>query len=772
MRQRYRWCLGAVVALLMGMSVVVAPPASAAFGISATTNFPGGTAVGQAFPGSVRIFNLSTDAQASVSIEIRDIILRPSCVDAFCTDAEAGVYALPPTGTGAGPASCTGTWTIVPEGASYRFVPPGGPNTLQLTGGEACQISFTAVTRRVPTVDGSPGIAGVQTYPVASATAFSGSTQVGQSSGATISTVSRGASVLTTQAALAPASPPALATTTDTATLGPAPPGTDAGVPPTGTIAFRLHGPDDFTCAASPIAARTVPLTGYGTYPTPDSVALTEPGTYSWVADYSGDANYLPVSTACGDPTETFTVRTPPSLSTVATGLVALGQPITDTATVTVPIGFPAPTGTVSFLVYGPNDPTCAGPVAFSSPLRPLGGGPPPTATSAPFTPTAPGSYHWVATYAGDANYPPATSPCGAPNEVSDVSLFPRIDVVKTATPDSRPEPGGDFTYTVTVTNTSTLPQDLTLASLADDVYGNLATRANSTCTNAIGAALPYTCQFTAPFTGSAGATLTDTVQATAVNAFGETATAIGRATVSIVADADLSVTKTCDPGPVAPGAVVNCSVTVSNAGPSTALDVSVTDDLPPGVTLVGPPTGGGFTCGTGDPFVCTRPTLAVGSATYTYAVQVGGVAPGTTLTNTATVSSSTADRNPSGNTASASTTVVTCTITGAGDILGTEGDDVICGSAGPDRISGGGGDDVIFGLGGADLLSGGEGNDRLVGDGGGIDRLSGGPGDDILIVTDGAGDDFAAGGPHVTGDSCIVDGGDATAGCEAVRSG
>ncbi|HWI04535.1 MAG TPA: hypothetical protein VNT52_12050, partial [Acidimicrobiales bacterium] len=68
--------------------------------------------------------------------------------------------------------------------------------------------------------------------------------------------------------------------------------------------------------------------------------------------------------------------------------------------------------------------------------------------------------------------------------------------------------------------------------------------------------------------------------------------------------------------------------------------------------------------------------------------------------------------------------------------------------------------------------LSGGDGDDRLVGGGGGIDRLSGGPGDDILIVTDGTGDDFAAGGPHVAGDTCIVDHGDATADCEWVRAG
>lgn len=771
--KRRSWYVGAVVAALLGLSVVAAPPASAIFIITVTTSFPSTTAVGQAFPGSLLFVNGSTAPQDSMPLEVRDITLSPSCHDLFCTSAETGVYTFSGAATGSGPASCAGEWTIVPEGGAYRFVPPGGPDTLLLTGGQRCLISFTGVTRRLPTVDGAPTLAGQQTYPLARATAFSGDAQVSQFRGGDISTVSVGSTQLSTQAAFSAAGGPALATTTDTATLAPAPPSTDGGVPPTGTISFLLHGPDDPTCSAPPIAARSVPISGFGTYSTAsDPVVLTQPGTYTWLATYNGDANYQPATTACGDPAETFTIGPPATISTVATGLVALGQPISDTATVTGSPGGPAPTGTVAFLAYGPNDPTCAGPVAFSSPGRPLSGGPPPTATSAPFTPTTPGSYRWVATYSGDAHYPPATSPCNAPNETSDVSLFPTIQVTKTPSPASLPEPGGDFTYTVTVADTSTLTQALTLVSLTDDVYGDLVARSDSTCTNANGAALPYTCQFIAPFIAPAGATLTDTVQATAVNAFGETATAIAKATVSIVAEADLSVAKVCDPGPVAPGSVVNCSVTVTNAGPSTAQDVSVTDDLPAGVTLVGTPAGGGFTCGTGDPFTCTRPTLAVGSATFTFAVAVGGVGPGATLTNTATVSSSTADPAPTNNTGVASTTVVSCTITGAGDILGTAGDDVICGSPGPDRIFGGAGDDVIFGLGGADQLSGGDGNDRLVGGGGGVARLSGGPGDDVLIVTDGTGDDFAAGGTHVSGDTCIIDAGDATADCEVIRHG
>ncbi|HEX8769819.1 MAG TPA: calcium-binding protein [Acidimicrobiales bacterium] len=107
------------------------------------------------------------------------------------------------------------------------------------------------------------------------------------------------------------------------------------------------------------------------------------------------------------------------------------------------------------------------------------------------------------------------------------------------------------------------------------------------------------------------------------------------------------------------------------------------------------------------------------------------------------------------------------CTITGAGDITGTPSDDVICGSAGPDRIAGLGGNDIIFGLGGADQLSGGSGNDQLFGGGGGVDRLSGGPGDDSLDTVDGSGGDYALGGEHVSGDTCVVDPGDFTAQCE-----
>jgi hypothetical protein len=118
----------------------------------------------------------------------------------------------------------------------------------------------------------------------------------------------------------------------------------------------------------------------------------------------------------------------PVTLTTVATpGPVLLGQPIQDTATVfrgAVP-GNPAPTGTVTFNLYGPNDPTCAAAPVFVSAFQPIGGGPPPTATSGDFTPLVAGTYLWVASYSGDANYLPATTACGDAGETSIVVPYP-----------------------------------------------------------------------------------------------------------------------------------------------------------------------------------------------------------------------------------------------------------------------------------------------------------------------------------------------------------
>ena len=115
-----------------------------------------------------------------------------------------------------------------------------------------------------------------------------------------------------------------------------------------------------------------------------------------------------------GHPSLEITVvpGTPTITTRVSQSSLILGGSVTDTATLTTGVG-PAPTGTVTFNLYGPNDATCSGAPAFNS-VNAVAGG---AATSAPFTPTSPGTYRFRATYSGDVNYSPVTAVCNAPNE-------------------------------------------------------------------------------------------------------------------------------------------------------------------------------------------------------------------------------------------------------------------------------------------------------------------------------------------------------------------
>jgi hypothetical protein len=177
---------------------------------------------------------------------------------------------------------------------------------------------------------------------------------------------------------------------TDTATLS----GADFG---TGTITFTLIAPDGSTTVEP-----AVQVHGSGQYNAP-TVTATQVGTYQWVAAYSGDVNYAPVSTAMNDPAEQATVvKATPSISTAQQPTSAMvGTPISDEAFVSG--GFNV-TGSVTFNLY--NNPNGTGPALFTD-TEPLIGG---EATSASFTPMATGTDYWVATYNGNGTNNSVTS--------------------------------------------------------------------------------------------------------------------------------------------------------------------------------------------------------------------------------------------------------------------------------------------------------------------------------------------------------------------------
>ncbi|HEV3133851.1 MAG TPA: DUF11 domain-containing protein [Acidimicrobiia bacterium] len=121
----------------------------------------------------------------------------------------------------------------------------------------------------------------------------------------------------------------------------------------------------------------------------------------------------------------------------------------------------------------------------------------------------------------------------------------------------------------------------------------------------------------------------------------------------------DLSVTKTDAPDPVAPGADLTYTITVTNNGPSSAQNATVSDTLPTGTTFVSATPSQGSCAGT-TTVSCALGAIANGaSVTITLVVHVGpSVADGTVISNTASVSSTTPDPTAANNSATSTTTV------------------------------------------------------------------------------------------------------------------
>jgi hypothetical protein len=123
----------------------------------------------------------------------------------------------------------------------------------------------------------------------------------------------------------------------------------------------------------------------------------------------------------------------------------------------------------------------------------------------------------------------------------------PTLSVDKTASPSSRPAPGGAFTFTIAVHNTSTVQVDIT--SITDDIYGNVGSggQTANTCPALIGAGLApdqtLTCSFTGNFTGTAGSAQTDIATVQARDAYTRVASDDDAATVTLTPACTRTVT-------------------------------------------------------------------------------------------------------------------------------------------------------------------------------------------------------------------------------------
>ena len=259
------------------------------------------------------------------------------------------------------------------------------------------------------------------------------------------------------------------------------------------------------------------------------------------------------------------------------------------------------------------------------------------------------------------------------------------LSVVKTTTAGSVPA-GGTIAYTITVANagpsdaqtvllSDLVPVNTTFVSatqtsglafgLSTPAVGGTGTISGTVSTLASGASATFTVTVLSLSRTPNGSTITNTADVSTVTSDINRANNTSTATTRAFTQADVSVIKTGPVGPILAGNTIAYTITVANTGPSDAQTVSLTDVVPTNTTFVsdtqtsGPtfilnsPAAGGTGTISG-----TIATLASGaSATFTVVVKVSPITPdGSTIANTADVSSVTRDINLANNTSRVTT--------------------------------------------------------------------------------------------------------------------
>jgi uncharacterized repeat protein (TIGR01451 family) len=389
---------------------------------------------------------------------------------------------------------------------------------------------------------------------------------------------------------------------------------TDTGAPITsGSVTFKD--------GATTLGSGALNLSGQATFSTSSLTAGTHPITavFAGNASFGGStSNVVNQVVNKVTPTVTVTDNPDPTVYGAAVTLVATVAPVAGGAT---------PTGVVSFTVG----------VTFlgTAPLNASG-----VATLVTSAIQGGVNQTITATYLGDNNY--------NPNSNTTTHTVTQASTTTTVTTSPNPSlPGQSVTLTANVTSSAgTVNGGTVQFSVNGSPVGGLVPVSGGVATYNHTFASAGTYNVTAAYSGNSNFQASNNNASPRVHTVAENPT-------------DLAVTKTDSPDPVPAGNDVTYVIVVTNNG-SYSTDVTLTDTLPPEVTLVSATPSQGSCSGT-TTITCNLGTLAGGggSATVTIVVHVPLTTPaGTILRNTAQVSGTRPDSDLSNNTAIQETTV------------------------------------------------------------------------------------------------------------------
>lgn len=265
------------------------------------------------------------------------------------------------------------------------------------------------------------------------------------------------------------------------------------------------------------------------------------------------------------------------------------------------------------------------------------------------------------------------------PNNSSNATttITPVSDLAITKSGPAAATPGTDYSYTISVVNngptdasnvaiTDVFPANTTFVSMVQNsgpafTCGPPTTGITCTAaTFALGATATFTLTLHLNASVPNGTTVSNTATVSSSSADPNLNNNSSSTNLTAAPTADLAVTKS-GPASVVRGTNITYNVTITNNGPSNAVNVILTDTMPPLTTFVSATQTGGppFTCtNTTTTITCTAASLAAGAtASFDFVLHVSSDARGT-ITNTVNATSSTIDPSPGNATAVAAAAV------------------------------------------------------------------------------------------------------------------